>query len=215
MAAAMTVTGVGRHWRKGGSILVVLLFHVLILQVLITDMVPRSEAMKPPSLEVSLIEPAKPPPLVKAPEPPKIAEKPRPVQVRRPVLPPRPVPTPVQSNEGLTPPPAHPKAEEAAPVAAPAPALHIPAQVDASSSCEAPRYPTSSRLAGESGSVRLLFLINQQGEVEQSRVERSSGFERLDEAARDALSLCHFKPGTVDGRPERSWTRLDYVWRLK
>jgi protein TonB len=195
----------------------VLLFHALILQALITGMAPRQEAAKPPSLEVSLIEPAKPPPLVKAPEPPKLVEKPKPVQVRRPLPPPRPAPTPVLSSEGLTPQPVRPKAEEAASVAAPAPApaLRIPAQVDASSSCEAPRYPTSSRLAGESGSVRLLFLINQQGDVEQSRVEHSSGFERLDEAARDALSLCHFKPGTVDGRPERSWARLDYVWRLK
>jgi protein TonB len=87
--------------------------------------------------------------------------------------------------------------------------------VDASTECEAPRYPTASRLAGESGTVRLLFLISTQGEVEQSRIEKTSGFDRLDDAARDALSLCHFKPGTVDGRPERSWARLDYVWRLK
>ena len=81
--------------------------------------------------------------------------------------------------------------------------------------CRAPDYPMASRRAGETGTVRLQFLVDQDGKVVDSRIESSSGYARLDEAARDALALCHFIPGTVDGRPERSWARLDYVWKLR
>jgi protein TonB len=45
-------------------------------------------------------------------------------------------------------------------------------------------------------------------------VDSSSGHPRLDEAARAALSLCRFKAGTVDGRPEKSWAKLRYVWKI-
>ena len=61
----------------------------------------------------------------------------------------------------------------------------------------------------------MLFLIDVDGKVLDSKVERSSGFRRLDEAARAGLSLCKFKPATLNGRPERSWERLDYVWKLQ
>ncbi|MBV5325373.1 MAG: TonB family protein, partial [Rhodospirillaceae bacterium] len=57
-------------------------------------------------------------------------------------------------------------------------------------------------------------LIDADGTVLESKVEASSGFERLDQAALRGLALCHFKPGTVDGRPERSWARMRYVWKL-
>ena len=48
-----------------------------------------------------------------------------------------------------------------------------------------------------------------------SKVERSSGFRRLDEAARAGLSQCKFRPATVNGKPERSWGRIEYVWKLE
>jgi len=49
--------------------------------------------------------------------------------------------------------------------------------------------------------VTLTFLIDVDGKVLESRVERSSGHRRLDEAARAGLGICKFKPATVDGRP--------------
>ena len=33
--------------------------------------------------------------------------------------------------------------------------------------------------------------------------------------ARNALSKCQFRPGTVDGKPEQSWARIQYQWRLE
>jgi protein TonB len=53
------------------------------------------------------------------------------------------------------------------------------------------------------------------GKVLQAEIEKSSGFKRLDEAARTGLSRCQFKPATVDGKPEQGWASLKYTWRLE
>jgi protein TonB len=96
---------------------------------------------------------------------------------------------------------------------------HQPVRVapvlDAAHSCRQPEYPAASRRQEEQGGVVLSFLINESGRVVESKVERSSGYSRLDEAARVALSLCQFKPGSLDGKPESSWAKLEYVWRLE
>jgi protein TonB len=68
--------------------------------------------------------------------------------------------------------------------------------------------------AGEAGKVSLSFLIDVTGKVLESRVERSSGHARLDEAARNALELCKFSPGTFDSKPERAWARMQYDWKI-
>jgi protein TonB len=89
-----------------------------------------------------------------------------------------------------------------------------PAVVDAKT-CDKPPYPAAARRANETGTVRMLFLIDVDGKVLDSKVERTSGSRRLDEAARAGLSLCKFKPATLNGRPERTWGRIDYVWTLE
>ncbi len=67
----------------------------------------------------------------------------------------------------------------------------------------------------EEGTVTLKFLVGVDGKVIQAEVEKSSGFKRLDEAARTGLSRCQFKPATVDGKPEQGWASLKYTWRLE
>ena len=89
------------------------------------------------------------------------------------------------------------------------------APVVSANTCEKPSYPAAALRANEVGTVRLSFLIEADGRVLDSKVERSSGYRRLDEAARAALSLCKFRPATVDGRPERARARIDYVWKLE
>jgi protein TonB len=109
----------------------------------------------------------------------------------QPVAPPSPLP--VQSN--------------------PAPAS-TPAVISASS-CEKPEYPSASKRLEEEGTVTLKFLVGADGKVLESAVEKSSGFRRLDEAARAGLSKCQFRPGTVDGKPQQSWASMKYTWRLE
>ena len=89
------------------------------------------------------------------------------------------------------------------------------AAVISASSCEKPEYPSASKRLEEEGTVTLKFLVGADGKVLESAVEKSSGFRRLDEAARAGLSKCQFKPGTVDGKPQQSWASMKYTWRLE
>lgn len=84
-----------------------------------------------------------------------------------------------------------------------------------SANCEKPEYPSASRRMEEEGTVSLRFLIGPDGKVIQSEIEKSSGYKRLDEAARSGLSRCQFRPATVDGKPEQAWASMKYTWRLE
>ncbi len=81
--------------------------------------------------------------------------------------------------------------------------------------CEKPEYPSASRRMEEEGTVGLRFLVGADGKVIESEVEKSSGYKRLDEAARAGLSKCQVRPAMVDGKPEQAWTTIRYVWRLE
>jgi len=100
-------------------------------------------------------------------------------------------------------------------VQAPTPSVRTSAVINASMNCETPIYPSASRRLLESGTVQLRCHIGVDGKVLESEVEKSSGFKRLDEAARVALAKCQFKPATVDGKPEASWSSLRYVWKIE
>jgi protein TonB len=81
--------------------------------------------------------------------------------------------------------------------------------------CAKPEYPPAALRAQETGTVALSFLIDVDGKVLEGKVERSSGSRRLDEAARKGLALCKFKPATLDGKPEQSWSRIEYEWKIE
>jgi protein TonB len=111
-----------------------------------------------------------------------------------------------------SPAPVAPKAApvQAAPVAQP---VHTRPVVKASA-CAKPAYPRASLRANEEGIVKLKLLVGSDGRVIESHIERSSGFTRLDEAAREALSLCAFQPATLDGKPVQDWALLQYEWKI-
>jgi protein TonB len=80
--------------------------------------------------------------------------------------------------------------------------------------CAKPAYPAAALRNGDEGTVTLAFLIGKDGRVASAKVERTSGHRDLDRAALQGLSLCAFKPGTVDGVPQESWARMQYAWTL-
>lgn len=84
-----------------------------------------------------------------------------------------------------------------------------------SKSCESPKYPKAALMNEETGTVTMGFLIATDGKVVESKVEKSSGSKSLDKAAISALSLCKFKPGTKDGKPDQLWAKVDFVWKLE
>mgnify|MGYP000263991062 CR=1 FL=1 len=102
----------------------------------------------------------------------------------------------------------------AAPAPPPAAVVRTPAVVN-SANCAKPEYPSASRRLEEEGTVSLRFLVGTDGKVIESEVEKSSGYKRLDEAARAALSRCQFRAATVDGKPEQGWATMKYTWRLE
>ena len=91
-------------------------------------------------------------------------------------------------------------------------AAETPATFDAKN-CKAD-YPKASLMNEEEGAVSLSFLVSTDGSVLDSKIEKTSGHKNLDKAAIKGLSACKFKPGTKDGAPAQTWTKVDYVWKL-
>ena len=192
----------------------VIMLHVIIVYALVTGLARKAVELVAKPLETKLIaEVTKPQDVPPPPPPPKIAPPPPPF-----------IPPPeINIQVAVTPSPgaitavtttAHPK-EAPPPASVVAPKVPVrTAPVVQAKSCEPPAYPAASRRLGESGAVVLNFLIDTEGKVVESRIDSSSGVARLDEAARRALALCKFTPGTVDGRPEQSWHKMRYVWQL-
>lgn len=58
----------------------------------------------------------------------------------------------------------------------------------------APSYPRISKRTGEEGRVLLKVLVSAKGDAESVSLEKSSGFERLDEAAKEAVKKWRFVP---------------------
>lgn len=81
--------------------------------------------------------------------------------------------------------------------------------------CEKPAYPSASKRLNEEGTVQLKFLVGEDGRVIESAVEKSSGFLRLDEAAKQGLTKCSFKPGMINGVATKSWASMKYTWELE
>lgn len=90
---------------------------------------------------------------------------------------------------------------------------HVPARI-LLNTCSAPRYPDASRQLNEEGRVIIGYQIDEYGKVVSSRIDTSSGSERLDSIAERALAKCKFKPGTANGVNETSWTQAAFTWKL-
>lgn len=175
----------------------VVLLHALLLWAISTGLTRDVVQMTENTVEAVLMSEAPPP----APTPPPKTPLPK--------TPAPPPPAPTSTAPAITQTPTPPAA------APQAPAIRMGAVIQAGAHCAKPDYPSASRRMEEEGTVTLKFLIGVDGKVLQADVEKSSGFTRLDEAARNALSKCQFRPGTVDGKPEQSWASIKYTWRLE
>lgn len=81
--------------------------------------------------------------------------------------------------------------------------------------CRLPQYPKRSEEKGEEGVVVFRFLVGTDGRVTSAQLVKSSGFDRLDSAAKEAFMQCRFTPGTIDGVAQTSWVKQPFTWRLK
>ncbi|QTD45125.1 energy transducer TonB [Ottowia testudinis] len=95
-------------------------------------------------------------------------------------------------------------APEPAP-AAPAPRVVLPSARADYLSNPPPVYPPMSRRLGEQGKVILRVLIGADGLAKEAHLARSSGFERLDQAALETVRQWRYRPGMRDGVAEAMW----------
>jgi len=76
-------------------------------------------------------------------------------------------------------------------------------------------YPSASRRLSEEGSVVLLVYVAPNGRVSETKVETSSGIQRLDEAAEKCVrAQGKFEPQKVGNDAVGSWQRMKWTWRL-
>jgi protein TonB len=177
------------------------------------------------TIMVSLITPAKVM-AIAPPEPPKLQPKAKPKAVAKPRPKPEtpqllssqsPAPTPF-----VAPPPPEPKPEPVheapapAPTPAPAPAPIVPPRLDASYLRNpSPVYPRPSRDMGEQGRVMLRVLVSTDGAAEKVEVDQSSGYERLDRSALDAVRKWKFVPARQGNTPIAQWYRVPVQFSLE
>jgi protein TonB len=78
-----------------------------------------------------------------------------------------------------------------------------------------PNYPPLSVRLGQTGDVRLKLTIDERGVVVAANVEKSSGYEALDNAA-VAWVVAHwrYEPATKDGKPFATTTDALVTFRL-
>jgi protein TonB len=77
-----------------------------------------------------------------------------------------------------------------------------------------PRYPPQSRRLREEGVVVLRVIIDERGQASEIAIESSSGYERLDRAAREAVASAAFRPYVEDGAPRRAQVLIPIEFSL-
>lgn len=211
------------EWLHSGRyLLIALALHGLVLLYPLTLSVDLLEAMPPAPVQVQLTErvsavqavPPAPPEKVATPKP---APREKPARTARPVI--------ALAAEQASAPPAF---SVPAPVAAPP--VSQPATAPAASSSPPvvtaarfnaaylnnpePKYPSLSRRLGEEGKVLLRVRVMPDGRAAAVDIEKSSNFDRLDEAARQNVANWRFVPAKRGDEPIEATVIVPIVFRL-
>lgn len=76
-------------------------------------------------------------------------------------------------------------------------------------------YPRASRDLGESGTVVLKVLVDEQGRPKEIEVAKSSGHARLDQQALQAMRRARFQPHIEDGAARPVWVMAPQTFTLE
>lgn len=215
----------------------VAVIHVALLAIVLS--VRHDEPVRPLEARTMTAELLSPAPVAApvalqsiAPPPPKpIPPVPhaKPTMQARPT--PAPKPTPMPLPQAAAPSPTAPAAAESAPPAPTAPAAPATATAPAigrpTMEISAPRnvahldcniakpdYPALSRRRGETGTAYVRFVVGLTGNLENIELKKSSGFDRLDDAALAAVRASTCKPYVENGVPIRAAYTQPYQFGL-
>ncbi|SNR93347.1 MULTISPECIES: energy transducer TonB [unclassified Azospirillum] len=192
------------------GIAVVVVLHIGLIYALASGLARDVVQMATEPLETKIIEDVPPPPPEEPPPPPPPQFEPPPqVFVPPPEIvisqPPPPNP-PMAATTNVRPPEVRPPtpAPTPAPAAPPAPPTGGKLNVK---SVSKPEYPSQSIRLEEAGTTMMRLYCNEDGRISDAKVEKSSGFERLDNAWMKEAKRGRWKcePPTVDGKTQGAW----------
>jgi protein TonB len=174
--------------QRAPAVLVVIAVHVLAIGALLQAGPSRRQSIDFAPLQVALLQPTLPKP-VDVPPQAVLPQVPRVDAIEQPML-----QIDLPRERAIT------VSTRSEPVASP-PARGAPLFVSDVEYVRQPRphYPAPSRREREQGTVVIRALIEPSGVASQADVQRSSGHERLDEAARVAVLDALFKPYLENG----------------
>lgn len=204
-------TGMGGGGRKATILAIIVALHVVLVYALMKSLGIISVDRPPPPIVAEIIEelqdedePPPPPPTIETPPP---------------YVPPPDIvidlPMDVPATTALTQVTNVPKPAAPPPVAKPG--IKKAPEIDPKYKRRfQPEYPPTSRRLGEEGSVVLQVLVRADGSVQDGKIQKSSGFPRLDEAAlKHALRAWRFTPGTEDGAPVTTWHSVKVTFKIE
>lgn len=215
--------------RNASIALAVVLLHVVFIWALQSGLLMRTaELIVPAEVLSQFIEP----PVPKVEQAPPVLPKSAPLVKKAPAKAPvhaapkalaipetspaiQPASPPV-SVAALEPAPAPAPPAPAAPVAAPpAPSVQMPSSDADYLQNPKPPYPPISRRLNEQGKTTVRVLIGADGLPQRAEIAKSSGFDRLDQAAVGTVMRWRFVPGKRGGVPEAMWFNVPINWVLE
>ncbi|MEP7246837.1 MAG: energy transducer TonB [Gammaproteobacteria bacterium] len=189
--------------RRGGVWLVIAAIHVVVVYA-ICSWSPSVSLFASTPIEASIIEAVEPDDVVPPPPMPEMAAPTAPT-IDPPLI--------TIADE-----PAAPNAITVAVAESPTPpAEAAPRTVSDVAYLQPPslKYPPESRRAGEEGLVVLRVLIDELGRASRIEIQRSSGYARLDAAARSAIERALFRPYVENGVPRMAFALVpvEFNWK--
>ena len=79
----------------------------------------------------------------------------------------------------------------------------------------APTYPATARQNGEEGKVLLRVFVNEAGTVEKLTLKKSSGYELLDDAAKETVGKWQFVPAKQGDKTVSAWVVVPISFNLE
>jgi protein TonB len=78
-----------------------------------------------------------------------------------------------------------------------------------------PAYPSVSRRLNEEGRVILRVYVDTSGKPKEIQLVQSSGYQRLDQAALEAVKMWRFTPAQYTGQAVAAWVQVPVSFQLR
>lgn len=220
IACAVVALHIGMLWLLQSGLLMRTAPQVVLVEVLTRLIEPPAPVVAPAPVPPKAPAPAEPPkvlPRTPRPLPPPLAQ-PRPQAAAQPLALPVSPALPDAPAVAIAP-PAQAAPSTAAPSAQPAPPSPPPVQLPSSDADylqnPPPPYPALSKRLNEQGKTTVKVLIGANGLPQRAEIVRSSGFERLDQAALATVMRWRYVPGKRGGVAEAMWFNVPINWVLE